>query len=118
MVSIFANLPTMNYTIEYFHTRVQAEIEGWPDGILADYARIVELLMEFGPILRMPHSRAMGGGIFEIRPRGREGIGRALYCFVVGQRIVILHAFIKKTQATPEHGLKIARKRMKEVQNG
>ncbi len=54
----------MNYTIEYFHARVLAEIESWPDGILADYARILELLMEFGPNLRMPHSRAMGGGVF------------------------------------------------------
>jgi len=108
----------MNYTIEYFHKRVKAEIEDWPVGIVADFARIVELLMEFGPNLRMPHSRAMGDGLFEVRPRGREGIGRAFYCFVVGQRIIILHAFIKKTQATPEQELKIARKRLKEVQNG
>ena len=108
----------MGYTIEYFHARVQAEIESWPDGILADYARILELLVEFGPNLRMPHSRAMGGGVFEVRPRSQEGIGRALYCFVVGQRIVILHAFIKKTQATPEQELRLARKRLKEVQNG
>ncbi len=71
----------MPYTIEYFHARVRAEIESWPDGVLADYARILELLMEFGPNLRMPHSRAMGAGLFELRPRGREGIGRALYCF-------------------------------------
>jgi len=108
----------MNYIIEYFHKRVKAEIEDWPVGIVADFARIVELLMEFGPNLRMPHSRAMGDGLFEVRPRGREGIGRAFYCFVVGQRIIILHAFIKKTQATPEQELKIARKRLKEVQNG
>jgi phage-related protein len=117
-VRIYANLSDMDYTIEYFHSRVLTEIESWPDGILADYARILELLMEFGPNLRMPHSRTMGGGVFEVRPRGREGIGRAFYCFVVGQRIVILHAFIKKTQATPEKELKIARKRMKEVLNG
>jgi len=108
----------MNYSIDYFHSRVKAEIEGWPDGVLADYARILELLMEFGPNLRMPHSRAVGGGLFELRPRGREGIGRVFYCFVVGQRVVILHAFVKKTQETPERELKIARKRMKEVQNG
>jgi len=74
-------------------------------------------LMEFGPNLRMPHSRAIGGGLFELRPRGREGIGRAFYYFVVGQRVVILHAFVKKTQETPEQELRIARKRMKEVQN-
>jgi len=108
----------MIYTVEYFHPRVKAEIETWPDGILADFARIVELLMEFGPNLRIPHSRAMGGGLFELRPRGREGIGRVFYCFVVRQRVVILHAFMKKTEDTPKQELRIARKRMKEVQNG
>ena len=107
----------MNYTVEYFHARVKAEIESWPDGILADYARMVELLMEFGPNLRMPHSRAMGGGLFELRPRGREGIGRVFYGFVVSQRVVILHAFVKKTQDTREQDLRIARKRMQEMQN-
>ena len=59
----------------------------------------------------------MGGGLFELRLRGREGIGRVLYCFFVGQKVIILHAFVKKTQQTPEHELKIARKRMKEVYN-
>ncbi|NLI29145.1 MAG: type II toxin-antitoxin system RelE/ParE family toxin [Nitrospiraceae bacterium] len=108
----------MNYTVEYFHPRVKAEIENWPDGILADYAKIVELLMEFGPSLRMPHSRPLGNGLFELRPKGREGIGRAFYCYVIKQRIVILHAFIKRTQDTPERELKVARRRMKEVQNG
>jgi len=108
----------MNYTIEYFHSRVKAEIESWTDGILADYARIVELLMTFGPSLRMPHSRALGGGLFELRARSREGIGRAFYCFIVGQRVVMLHACVKKTQDTPEQELRIARKRMKEVRNG
>jgi len=88
----------MNYTIEYFHYRVQAEIESWPDGILADYARLIELLIEFGPNLKMPHSKAMGKGLFELRPKGREGIGRTFYCFLIGRRIIILHAFIKKHQ--------------------
>ena len=106
----------MNYSIEYFHSRVKAEIERWPDDLLADYARIVELLMEFGPNLRMPHSRALGGGLFELRPQGREGIGRAFYCFIIGQRVVILHSFLKKTQDTPEQELRIARRRMKEVE--
>ena len=117
-VITFANIICVKYSIEYFHSRVKAEIESWPDGILADYARLVELLMEFGPNLRMPHSRAMGGGLFELRARGREGMGRAFYCFVFGQRVVVLHAFVKKTQETPERELRIARRRMKEVQNG
>jgi phage-related protein len=107
----------MIYTIEYFHPRVKDEIQSWPAGVLADYARLVELLMEFGPNLRMPHSRAMGGSLFELRPHGREGIGRAFYCFIVRQRVVILHAFVKKTFETPDRELRIARRRMKEVKN-
>ncbi len=56
-VSVIANIKNMKYAIEYFHARVKNDIESWPDGILADYARLVELLMAFGPNLRMPHSR-------------------------------------------------------------
>ncbi len=106
----------MAYEIDYFHARVLAEIESWPVDVVADYARILELLIEYGPSLRMPHSKAMGGGLFELRPKGRSGIGRAFYCFVVGRRVVVLHAFIKKTQATPDRELKLARKRQKETQ--
>ena len=108
----------MPYSVDYFNRRVLDEIESWPVDVLADYARLIELLMAFGPDLRMPHSRAMGGELFELRPRGREGIGRAMYCYVTGQRVVVLHAFVKKTQVTPERDLAIARKRMKEVHDG
>ncbi len=108
----------MPYTVDYFNQRVRDEIESWPVGMLADYARLVELLMEFGPDVRMPHSRTMGDGLFELRPRGREGIGRALYCFLVGQQVIVLHGFIKKSQATPKRDLEIARRRMKEVRDG
>jgi len=105
----------MPYSVEYYNRRVLDEIESWPVGVVADYARLVELLIEFGPDLRMPHSRALGGGLFELRPRGRGGIGRAMYCYVIGDRVVVLHAFVKKTRATPGHDLDIARRRMKEV---
>ena len=108
----------MTFEIEYFHERVRAEIEAWPVDVLADYARLVELLMENGQSLRLPHSRAFGDGLFELRPRGRSGIGRAFYCFMVGRRVVVLHAFIKKSQQTPDRELKLARKRLKELQNG
>ena len=43
---------------------------------------------------------------------------RAFYCFMVGKRVVVLHAFIKKTQETPVRELKLARKRLKELQDG
>jgi phage-related protein len=86
--------------------------------VLADYARLVELLIEHGPRLRLPHSRALGGGLFELRPRGRSGIGRAFYCFLHGGRIVVVHAFVKKTEQTPDRELALARRRAREVQSG
>ncbi|MEY4978861.1 MAG: hypothetical protein RLZZ352_1131 [Pseudomonadota bacterium] len=107
----------MAFTIEYFHERVLHEVESWPVDVLADYARLVELLAEHGPSLRLPHSRAFGDGLFELRPKGRSGIGRAFYCFLVGQRVIVLHAFVKKTQQTPDRELRLARQRLKEVQD-
>ena len=108
----------MAFSVEYFHERVLDEIESWPADVLADYARIVELLIAHGPNLKLPYSRAFGYGLFELRPRGRSGIGRAFYCFLVGRRVVVLHAFIKKSQQTPDHEITLARKRLKEVHNG
>jgi phage-related protein len=107
----------MSYTIFYYSESIQDDILGLPAGILADYLRLADLLEEFGPSLRMPHSRAMGDGLFELRPKGREGIGRVLYCYLVGQKIVMLHSFVKKTQETPKRELNIATARMQEVKN-
>jgi phage-related protein len=57
----------------------------------------------------------MGGGLFEVRAKGKEGIGRSLFCTLKGKEIVILHSFIKKTQTTPKRELEKARKRKKEL---
>ena len=89
-----------------------------PPGILADYIHLADLIQHHGADLRMPHSRAMGDGLFELRPKGPEGIGRVFYCMQMGGSVVILHSFIKKTNATPVADLKLARKRLKEVKNG
>jgi phage-related protein len=51
----------------------------------------------------------MGEGLTEIRAKGQEGIGRAFFCTGVSQEIVVLHAFIKKTQKTLWKELTIAR---------
>jgi phage-related protein len=105
------------WSINYFNARVQLDIESWPVGIYADFLRLVRLMEAYGVDLRMPHSRAMGQGLFELRCRGQEGIGRAFYCTLVGREIVILHSFIKKTQETPDSEMRIARKRLKGVKN-
>lgn len=107
----------MSYEIVFYNTRVEAAILGWPSGIAASFAVIAERMEEHGPYLGLPHTRSMGDGLFEIRAKGAEGIGRAMFCAVRGKRIVVLHGFIKKTQKTSPADLKIARTRLKEVVN-
>ena len=105
----------MAWVIDYFSEDVRLEIDALPAGIRASYVRLTELLEEFGLELRMPHSRAMGGGLFELRPRGREGTARVFYCTKVGRKIIVLHSFVKKTNETPKRELGIARRRQREV---
>lgn len=105
------------WSVNYFNPRVQQEIEEWPVGIYANFLRLVDLMEVHGADLRLPHSRAMGKGLFELRCKGAEGIGRAFYCTLVGKEIVVLHSFIKKTQETPKSDLAIARKRQKEIKD-
>jgi phage-related protein len=106
----------MRWTIDYYSEEVRLEIEALPAGIRASYAHLAELLEEFGLEVQMPHSRAMGGGLFELRPRGREGMARVFYCIRIGRRIVVLHSFFKKTQETPRRELEIARRRQREAE--
>ena len=108
----------MNWSITYYNERVRREVMSMPTGIVADYVRLTDAMALNGADLRMPHSKAMGGGLFELRPKGPEGIGRVFYCTQVGRSIVVLHSFIKKTQQTPDAELRLARQRLKDVQHG
>jgi len=72
----------------------------------------------YGPDLGMPHTRAMGGGLFELRLKASEGIARVFYCTMIRKRIMILHQFTKETKKTPPKELGIARRCMKEVKDG
>ena len=107
----------MGWQITYYSESVYKNIENWPVGIRAFYARVTESIKVYGPNLGMPFTRPMGRGLFEIRAKGKEGIGRAFFCTAVGNKIIILHTFIKKTQKTPQKELKIARNRLKEVRS-
>lgn len=105
----------MDWEIIYYNEQVQETINTWPVGIRAYYARVTERMIAFGPNLGMPFTRSMGKGLFEIRATGKEGIGRAFFCTLVNQRIVVLHAYTKKSQKTPQNELEVARRRMKDV---
>ena len=105
----------MTYVIDYYNSSVKKEIDGWPKGITACFLRITKQMERSGPNLGLPYTRPFGDGLFEIRAKGPEGIGRAFFCSLVDRQIIILHGFIKKTQKTPLKELNLARKRQKEI---
>ena len=71
--------------------------------------------VEFSWPIGMPLCRALGKGLWEVRSELKGGrIARVLFC-VHDSRMVLLHAFIKKTQKTPQAELELALKRRKEI---
>ena len=105
----------MAWSIEYPYSDVEEFILELPPKLAAKYLWITDFMLEFGANLGMPHTRAMSSGLFELRIKGQEGIGRVFYCTLVGQRIAMLHGYIKKSQKTPSKELRIAKRRMAEV---
>jgi len=107
----------MAWEICYYSAALQREIMDMPPGIQGRYIHLSERMSIYGPDLRMPHTRAMGGGLFELRMKSHEGIGRVFYCTMSKKKIVMLHNFVKKTQKTPVREIAIARRRMKEIKS-
>ena len=107
----------MRWTVTFYSERVEDEILALSSGFVARFLKYAERMEAFGPDLGMPHTRAMGDGLFELRIKAAEGIARVFYCTIVNRRIMFLHEFVKKTEKTPARELRIARSRMKEMKD-
>lgn len=107
----------MSYTIHYYSEDVETKVLALPKTLLARYFNLADRMLIAGVNLGEPHTKAFGGGLFELRLKGAEGIARVFYCTRVGRRIVMLHCFVKKTDKTPPAERRIAEARLKEIQN-
>lgn len=106
----------MLWKIEFYSQKVEDGINEWPKGLQAKFAWVSEAIEAVGPAeLGMPHVSPLGHGLFEIRVKAKEGIGRAIFCTVKGKVVIVLNEFIKKTQKTPPSEIALAKKRMAEV---
>ena len=105
----------MAYTITYYSREVQEDIMNLPVKLQARYIGLTQRMLVYGPNLGLPHTDAFGGGLFELRLKGVEGIARVFFCTMTEQEIIMLHSFVKKTQKTPAKELKLAKQRMKEL---
>ena len=59
---------------------------------------------------------SIGKGVREIRIRDVSGAYRVIYVANIGLDVLVLNAFVKKTQTTPKREIELARKRLKERQ--
>jgi phage-related protein len=95
----------------------EAEINALPADMQARFLRIAELLEEFGPHnVREPHVKHLEGKLWEMRMTGRAGIARAIYFAAQGRRLIVVRAFVKKTQKTSRREIELALRRMRELQ--
>lgn len=107
----------MTFEILYYSDAVRREVSALPDSLAARYVVLTRRMVQFGPNLGEPHTKALRGGLFELRLKGAEGIARVFYCTLVRQRIVVLHSFVKKAEKLPPRELRTAEQRMKEVKH-
>mgnify|MGYP001272932987 CR=1 FL=1 len=105
----------MTWTVTLFSNALELELLELPPGLLAKFLRYAERLELYGPNLGMPHTRAMGDGLIELRVKAVEGILRVFFCTTTDRQIVLLHQFQKKSARTPIRELAVARRRMKEI---
>lgn len=97
------------------HPLAEIELEALPADLRAHFLHIAELLETFGPQkVGMPHIRHLEGKLWEMRMHGKDGIARAVYAAIQGRTLLVLHAFTKKTQATPRAAIATARKRLEQ----
>ena len=105
------------WEITFLDDRVAEEFKALPPKISANMTHIFKLLRLYGNQVGEPQTKSLGDGLFEIRAKGAEGIGRGMFCYMTGRRIYILHVFVKKSDKIPQKELNIARNRLKELKN-
>ncbi len=96
---------------------VDAEIGALPKDMQAAFLRLAERVEAVGlERIGAPHVKHLQGKLWEMRLTGRDGIARAIYVTATGRRVVVVHAFVKKSQKTPRATLELAEQRAKEIQ--
>lgn len=96
--------------VRFFGEEIEHFIETLEKPTISKVMRMVDLLGEFGHRLKMPHSKHLGGGLFELRVRGTQEV-RIIYTFH-RDRAMLLHGFLKKSQSIPRRDLEIARQKL------
>ena len=107
----------------FYRTEAGGEpVREWLKGLSPeDRKRIGEDIktVEFGWPVGMPVCKPLGSSIYEVRTSlAQNRIARVLFYIDKKSRMVLLHAFIKKTRKTPHEDLDLARNNKSKHQLG
>jgi phage-related protein len=95
-------------------------VRGWLKSLRKDERKAIGediAYVQFKWPIGKPRVDHLRGSVWEVRTSLTKRIARTLFA-VEGRQMVLLHAFIKKTQQTPNDDIKLAEKRFKEWQRG
>ena len=106
----------MTWTVETQGAVVDAEIAALPKDMQASFLRLAERIEAVGlERIGQPHVKHLQDKLWEMRFGGRDGTARAIYVTAIGRRVIVVHAFVKKTEKTSRAALELAERRAKEI---
>jgi phage-related protein len=100
-----------------FHPAARDALQTFPEDVRRAFGKAIYDL-QLGHALSMPISKAIpavGSGVAELRIKDASGIFRAFYVTRLPDAVVVFHAFVKKTQKTPNREIELGKKRLKEM---
>jgi len=100
-----------------FHPAALSEIKSYSKEIKSKLGDLI-LDLQLGESISMPDSRPMpsvGPGVSELRVKDSQNQYRAFYYLKVAGKVIIFHAFVKKTEKTLKREIDIGKKRLKDI---
>lgn len=100
-----------------WHLKAKVEISAYPEDVRKELGYLIYRL-QLGEVLPMPHSRPMKSvamGASELRVRGPDGNYRVFYYTKSPRGILVFHAFVKKSEQTPESEVAAGKSRLREL---
>lgn len=99
--------------IKFIDTQLEDFIESLSDATGTRVMRMIDYLEQHGHQIRMPYTKKISKDLFELRIQGAEQV-RIFFTYHRG-KIVLLHAFIKKSQRIPLQEIRMAEQKFRSL---